>query len=199
VTNRVGILGFQGCIEPHEKIFRSLGVDTLRVRTPDDLATIERLILPGGESTTMLRFIEDQKLRTPLKEFAKSRPVWGICAGAILAAHDVRSPEQDSLGIINITAYRNFYGSQLASFSTPLRVHGLAAPITAHFIRAPRLSSAEALSTPTVLAYHERMPVFFEQANVWACSFHVELGEDTSLHELFLRKAASTQPLAKIA
>lgn len=199
MTNRVGILGYQGCIEPHEKIFRSLGVDTIRVKTAEELVNIERLILPGGESTTMLRFIEAQRLRTPLKEFATSRPVWGICAGAILAAHDVRGPDQDSLGIINITAYRNFYGSQLASFSAQLRVQGLAAPIAAQFIRAPLLSPAEALPTPAVLAYHERTPVFFEQTNVWACSFHVELGDDTSLHELFLRKAASLEPLAQIA
>ncbi len=164
----VGILGYQGCIEPHEKMLRSLGTDTLRVRSTEDLAKVDRLILPGGESTTMLRFIETQKLSTPLKDFAASHPVWGICAGAILAAKTVLHPTQESLGLINITAHRNFYGSQLSSFSSQLNIKGLAAPITAQFIRAPLLEGGEGLAAPEILAYHGERHVFFEHVNVWA-------------------------------
>lgn len=168
----------------------SLGMDTLRICSAEDLAKVDRLILPGGESTTMLRFIESQKLSSALQNFAISHPVWGICAGAILAAKTVLQPKQKSLGLINITAHRNFYGSQLSSFSAPLSVKGLTTPITAQFIRAPLLKTGEGPSVPEILAYHGETPVFFEQGNVWACSFHVELGADTSLHELFLTKPA---------
>ena len=89
---RVGILGFQGCIEPHEEILATLGASTVRVTSPHDLTQIDRLILPGGESTTMLRFIKRFEMVPALQEFARHHPVWGICAGAILAARQVHNP-----------------------------------------------------------------------------------------------------------
>lgn len=187
----VGILGFQGCIEPHEHILHSLGASTLRVRTADDLNAVDRLILPGGESTTMLRFIKLHGLTGPLQEFAKIRPVWGICAGSILAAREVCNPTQDSLNLIDIVAHRNFYGTQLDSFTIPLSISLLPSPSTAQFIRAPRLTPLPATAgrpAVSVVAEVEDAPVFMTQGNVWACSFHVELGQDTSLHELFLRQ-----------
>ena len=187
---RVGILGFQGCIEPHEKMLRALGAEPVRVRTKEDLASVERLILPGGESTTMLRFLKLYDLIPAIQEFAKTKPVWGICAGAILLAKTVHNPEQQSLDLINISAHRNFYGSQLESFTIPLSIAGLANPITAQFIRAPLLNSlppATGQGTAEVLATLDQQPVFFAQGKTWACSFHVELGDDPSLHELFLR------------
>ena len=190
----VGILGYQGCIEPHETMLRELGVQTLRVRTPEELALVDRIILPGGESSTMLRFLKIHGMLPHLKEFAKTKPVWGICAGAILAAEQVINPEQESLKLINIVAHRNFYGSQLDSFSTPLTIEGLNNPILAQFIRAPKLSPIPAPSAkppPTILATLEGQPVFFAQGHIWACSFHVELGDDPSLHKLFLTLKAA--------
>lgn len=187
---RVGILGFQGCIEPHEKMLRALGAEPVRVRTTEDLASVERLILPGGESTTMLRFLKLYDLIPAIQEFAKTKPVWGICAGAILAAKTVSNPSQQSLNLINIEAHRNFYGSQLDSFTVPVSVAGLTKPIEAQFIRAPRLNPlppSEDTESAKVLATVDQQPVFLAQGKTWACSFHVELGDDPSLHELFLK------------
>jgi 5'-phosphate synthase pdxT subunit len=171
-------------------MLHDLGIETLRVRTKEDLASIDRLILPGGESTTMLRFLKLYDLIPAIQEFARTKPVWGICAGAILVANEVHHPNQDSLGLINISAHRNFYGSQLESFTTPLTIKGLPKPITAQFIRAPLLTTLPGLTTldtAEVLATLDGQPVFFAQGKIWACSFHVELGDDTALHELFLK------------
>lgn len=187
---RVGILGFQGCIEPHERILNALGAVTVRVRTREDLDSVDRLILPGGESTTMLRFLKHYDLILPIQEFAKNLPVWGICAGAILAAREVHHPSQDSLDLITISAHRNFYGSQLDSFTVPLSVRGLTRPIEAQFIRAPLLNplpDSQHSGPVEIMAKLEQQPVFFAQHKTWASSFHVELGEDPSLHELFLK------------
>jgi 5'-phosphate synthase pdxT subunit len=201
---RVGILGYQGCIEPHERIYRGvLGVETVRVRTPEDLKLIDRLILPGGESTTMLHFIKLFGMFEPLKSFASEHRVWGICAGAILAASDVKNPVQDSLGLIDITAHRNFYGSQLDSFTAGISLSGAlsqrldVSAVTAHFIRAPLLNVNPNQGTDSVATkrgaqietcgYYGKQAVFFEQGLIWACSFHVELGDDLTLHKEFLR------------
>ena len=187
---RVGILGFQGCIEPHEKMLLGLGAQPVRVRTNEELNSVERLILPGGESTTMLRFLNLHDLIPAIQEFAKTKPVWGICAGAILAAKTVSNPTQQSLNLINIAAHRNFYGSQLDSFTVPLSIAGLQKPVEAQFIRAPLLTPlppSEGKESARILARREDQPVFLAQGKTWACSFHVELGTDPSLHELFLK------------
>ena len=190
MADRVGILGFQGCIEPHEKMLRVLGARSVRVRTKEDLNSVERLILPGGESTTMLRFLKLYDLIPAIQEFARTKPVWGICAGAILVAKTVSNPTQQSLNLINIAAHRNFYGSQLDSFTVPLSIAGLTNPIEAQFIRAPLLTPlppSEGIESAQVLATLEDQSVFFAHGKTWACSFHVELGNDSSLHELFLK------------
>jgi 5'-phosphate synthase pdxT subunit len=185
----VGILGYQGCIEPHEKILSSLGVTTLRVRVPSDLLKIERLIIPGGESTTMLKLLEKYEMLAPLQQFARTSPVWGICAGAILLAQEVQNPAQTSLGAIDIRAHRNFYGSQSDSFTTTLAIKILDHPIESQFIRAPLLIKLPASAgRPDVeeLASVGSQGVFFAQGRCWASSFHVELGVDSSLHRKFL-------------
>ena len=189
----VGILGYQGCIEPHEAILDKLKTPHIRVRTTTDLSLVDRLILPGGESTTMLRFMKLANMVEPLRLFAKSNPVWGICAGSILAATEVINPSQDSLKIIDITAHRNFYGSQLDSFTTEVKLDLLDKPIEVNFIRAPLLSPCKKQVIATtenmplrVHGYINDQPVFFSQGSVWASSFHVELGANTALHELFL-------------
>jgi 5'-phosphate synthase pdxT subunit len=189
-SRSVGILGYQGCIEPHEAIFQRLGVPSLRVRTPADLALVDRLIIPGGESTTMLRFIKLHSMMEPLRQFAQHHRVWGICAGAILVATEVTHPSQDSLKLIDIAAHRNFYGSQLDSFTTQLEIDLCNTPVEAHFIRAPLLTPLTEVSRSKaplkVHAHRDGKPVFFSQGETWACSFHVELGSDLTLHEAFL-------------
>ena len=197
----VGILGYQGCIEPHEAIFRQLGIPSLRVRTPEDLARIDRLILPGGESTTMLRFIKRLDMKPALQRFADSHPVWGICAGSILAARCVLNPSQESLDLMDLEAHRNFYGSQLDSFAAALAIQGLPEPVEAHFIRAPLLKPLAPTSgrpTPIVESSLGGQPVFISQGHRWACSFHVELGQGSALHERFVKLSAPSLPQQRV-
>ena len=189
--SRVGILGYQGCIEPHEAILSALGVDSIRVRTTDELRDVDRLIIPGGESTTMLRFLDRYQMWDSLVTFAESRPVWGICAGAILMAREVVNPSQRSLDLMDIRAHRNFYGSQLDSFSATLSMEKFGvASLRVDFIRAPRLealSQSSRRSSPVVEAAVDDISVFISQGRHWACSFHVELRDDTALHRAFLK------------
>jgi len=172
-------------------MLRQLDAAYIRVRTTDELSKVDRLILPGGESTTMLRFIDQNQMASAISDFAESRPVWGICAGAILAARKVVHPEQPSLNLIDVQAHRNFYGSQLDSFTTNLAVHLLKGKtVEAHFIRAPMLSALPPTlgrNPVTEEASVDGQPVFFTQGQIWACSFHVELGRDVGLHEKFLQ------------
>lgn len=180
----VGVLALQGCVEPHITMLHRLGVNAIRVRLPSDLEKVDRLILPGGESTTMLRLMERVELTAPLKEFGKTHPLWGICAGSILLATEVRHPEQRSLGLIPVRATRNFYGSQIESFTTPLEIDFLGSAINADFIRAPLL---EPLSPEVKIhARHQEMTVLMQHRRILVSSFHVELGQDTRLHEYFL-------------
>jgi len=187
---RVGILGLQGCIEPHERMLSSLGVATLRVRLPTDLAHIDRIILPGGESTTMLTLLLRAELLEPLQFFGRSKPMWGICAGAILMAKEVEHPTQRSLELISLKATRNFYGSQRESFKSLLTIDGEAfsdrtsITLEADFIRAPLLSPLK--ESVKVLSRLDDQPVLFREGHLLASSFHTELGSDTRLHEYFL-------------
>jgi len=181
---KVGVLALQGAVEPHLEMFRRLGQPCLAVRQPADLEEIDRIILPGGESTTMLSLLERSELLAPLSEFGRSHPVWGICAGAILIAREVEHPRQRSLGLINILARRNHYGSQLDSFKTPVQVASLTEPIEADFIRAPLLSPLSA--SVRVLAEHGGAPVLMQEGRILASSFHTELGTNPRLHALFL-------------
>jgi len=113
---RIGILALQGAVEPHRVKLAALGCDTLPVRLPSDLAACAGLILPGGESTTMLKLMRDYELEPALKDFGRRRPMWGVCAGAILMAERVENPAQESLALLPITVRRNAYGRQNESF-----------------------------------------------------------------------------------
>lgn len=187
---KVGILGFQGCIEPHQKLLSKLGVTAHLVRSSSDLADITHLILPGGESTTMLRCIERSNMFHSLLQFGKSNAVWGICAGAILLAREVTHPQQTSLRLMDIKATRNFYGSQRESFNTTLSINRLKNhAMNSFFIRAPLLeplTRSEGAAPLLIESTFEQQPVFFSQGRVWASSFHVELGDDPALHQAFL-------------
>lgn len=187
----IGILALQGCVEPHRVLLNKLGVQLVSVRTAAELASVDRLIIPGGESTTMLRLIELSNLWQPLLDFGTSKPVWGICAGAILIASEVENPKQRSFGLIDICAHRNHYGSQLDSFTADISVDGITGgPVHVDFIRAPLLCQIQGSTKARVLASHDSVPVFFEQENILACSFHSELTGDERIHEYFLSMPA---------
>lgn len=180
-----GVLALQGCVEPHLSMLAKLGEPGRRVKSAADLDALDRLIIPGGESTTMLKLLDRTGLERPLLDFAKTHPVWGICAGAILIARQVEHPAQHSLGLMNIRATRNYYGSQRESFAATLDCgEGLAENLAVDFIRAPLLEPLGA--EVTVLAKFGEQPVLLRQGPYLASAFHVELGEDTRLHSFFI-------------
>lgn len=184
----VGVLALQGCVTPHLEKLQHLEVASLPVRSAGDLAKIDGLILPGGESTTMLHLMKRGDLFSALCTFCSDKPCWGVCAGAILLAKEVVNPEQDSFGVIDIRATRNFYGSQLDSFTAPVKTTfaSNSEGISVDFIRAPKLEALK--SNVAALAFHEGNPVMFEQDNVIVSSFHPELGESLEFHRYFLNK-----------
>ena len=184
VKPHVGVLALQGCVEPHAQALRSLDCEVTYVREPIDFAAIDRLILPGGESTTMLRLIDLNQLERPLINFAQTKPVWGVCAGAILMAKEVQNPQQQSFGLIDILAERNHYGSQLDSFSAQIEIAPLGCAVEVDFIRAPSLKPLS--SAVEVLASYKSEAVLLRQLRHMASSFHIELRPDTSLHKYFL-------------
>src|SRR5262245_30448642 len=132
----VGVLALQGDFEAHEKALERAGATAVQVRTPDQLARVQALVIPGGESTTMLKLLNETGLAEPLREFASQKPVFGTCAGAILAATEVSNPIQEALGLIDIAVERNGYGRQLDSRIVKLQPEGLAGgDLEAVFIR----------------------------------------------------------------
>lgn len=181
----VGVLAVQGCVDQHIEHLKKLGVRSRKVRTVEDLAEIERIILPGGESSTMLLLLKKSGLWEALKKFVREKPAWGICAGAILLAQKVEHPEQDSLGAIPVKALRNFYGSQLNSFKAEIEILSLGKVVLVDFIRAPKLESLH--ESCQVLARHQGDPVLINYNQTMVSSFHSELGSDSSLHSFFLK------------
>jgi pyridoxal 5'-phosphate synthase pdxT subunit len=180
----VGVLALQGCIEPHAVMLKQLGAGVRYVRQPAELAGLDNIILPGGESTTMLKLLEISGLFGALRDFAQKRPVWGVCAGAILLAKEVLNPAQKSLGLVPVRAQRNYYGCQLDSFKAVVRTSILNREIPVDFIRAPLLEplTREVL----VLGRYQDQAVLMRHDRILLSAFHSELGSDLGLHEYFL-------------
>ena len=186
---KIGILAVQGDYEAHARMLERLGADYVLVRTPKDAAQVDAMILPGGESTTMLKFLKEEGLETALRALdARGAPFFGTCAGAILLAHEVRGPAQDSLGFADLTITRNAYGRQLASEvrSAPSRLK--AEPLEMVFIRAPWID--EVGPGVEVLAREAGRPVLVRDGRILIATFHPELTSDTTVHEYFLKLAA---------
>ncbi len=179
----IGVLALQGCIAPHLKHLHALGYATREVKKPEHLVGLTRIVLPGGESTTMLKLLAQTELEAPLTEFVKTHPTWGICAGSILLAQKVSHPEQRSLNAIKIHAIRNFYGSQRESFSTTLEIAPSQTSMVVDFIRAPKLEPLA--PSVQVLSKHGGDSVLMQEGHVLVSSFHSELREDSSLHRYF--------------
>jgi pyridoxal 5'-phosphate synthase pdxT subunit len=185
---KIGILAAQGDFEAHAATLARMGVERVFVRTPSDLEGVDAIILPGGESTTQWKFLVEGGLDESLCEFgARGGPIFGTCAGAILLAHDVRNPEQESLGLADISVIRNGYGRQLASEVRQGLTTISPEPIEMVFIRAPIIERVG--RDVQVLAKSEGNPVLIQQGSLLIATFHPELTSDTTVHEYFLRIA----------
>jgi pyridoxal 5'-phosphate synthase pdxT subunit len=189
----VGILALQGCVDPHREHLSKLGVASKLVKLPQDFESIEGLILPGGESTTMIRLAKAFGLWDVLAKESKRIPFWGVCAGSILMAKEVEGPKQESLMIMDFTAERNSYGRQLDSFEGMVqlsqRFEGHTHP--ALFIRAPRFSKLS--SGVSVEGSNGDDAVFLEQGLHMVTACHPELTNDSWFHEYFVGKIRSLQ------
>jgi pyridoxal 5'-phosphate synthase pdxT subunit len=187
---KIGILAIQGDFAAHAAMFRKLGVDTVEVRTVADLEGCDGLVLPGGESTTQLQFLQEEGLYDAIRKYAANDgAVFGTCAGAILLADKVKNPEQDSLKLLDMTVLRNGYGRQLASDvffgSSTLKKD----PLEMVFIRGPIIEKiAPGIK---VLVKFEGKPALVEKGHILAATFHPELTGDTTVHEHFLKLASN--------
>lgn len=182
---KIGILAVQGDFAAHAEMLDTLGAETLEVRTPADLGGCDGLILPGGESTTQLQFLQEEGLFDAIRNFATAGgAIFGTCAGAILLATNVKNPAQASLGLLDMTVLRNAYGRQLASnvFCGPSKLTDV--PMEMVFIRAPVIDSVG--PGIEVLAEYGGKPVLVRKANVMAATFHPELTQDSAVHRRFL-------------
>jgi 5'-phosphate synthase pdxT subunit len=179
----VGILALQGDFAAHRKAVERAGGAVVEVRTAKELQACDGLIVPGGESTTMLKLLDIEKLTEPLRQFAARKPVFGTCAGAILLAHSVTKPTQPSLDLIDIDVERNAYGRQIDSRIA--RVQAGNNDMEAVFIRAPKILRVG--PGGTVLATYNGDPVWVEQGRHMVTTFHPELTLDSRVHQRFLR------------
>jgi 5'-phosphate synthase pdxT subunit len=187
---KVGVLALQGAFAAHVRAFAELGADAREVRTPADLADVDALVLPGGESTTMSMLVESSGLAEPLAERLRAgMPALGTCAGMILLGAEVLDgrPDQRCFGAVDITVRRNAFGRQVDSFEADLRIEGLpGGPYRAVFIRAPYVERAG--DAVEVLAAVDGRPVLCRQGAVTVAAFHPELTGDLRLHQRFLEE-----------
>ena len=186
---KVGILAFQGDIEEHYAAVLSLGVKCVRVREEKDFTNLTHLILPGGESTTIGKFLKSTGIGAVIKEKVKnnSLKVYGTCAGAILLAKNIETKVPvHNLGLIDVTISRNAYGSQIDSFSTKIEFIPLQQTLQAIFIRAPKILQCG--ENVQVLAKQKKDIVAVQEGNVLLSTFHPELVRPAYLHEYFIKK-----------
>jgi 5'-phosphate synthase pdxT subunit len=183
---KAGVLALQGDFREHAKVFADIGATPVEVRTPAQLADVDCLAIPGGESTTIGKLARAYDLVEPIRERALGGlPILGTCAGMIVLAQHVVGGEP-LFALMHITVQRNAYGRQVDSFEADLDVRGIEHPVRGVFIRAPRIE--EVGGDVEVLATFEDHPVVLEQGNLVVASFHPELVGETGLHDYLLRK-----------
>ncbi|MFQ5789547.1 MAG: pyridoxal 5'-phosphate synthase glutaminase subunit PdxT [Acidobacteriota bacterium] len=190
---KIGVLALQGDYEEHRRMLGGIGVSARLVKRAEDLPGLAGLILPGGESTTMLKFILEESLVEPLKRFyQKGGVLYGTCAGAILLARKVSSPEQPSLELLDVSIERNGYGRQTESHvsSEPCPALGCE-PMEMVFIRAPVIRAVG--KGVEVLAHHQGTPVFVQQGRILATTFHPELASDSRIHQYFVSRVVGAE------
>lgn len=182
----VGILSLQGGFHRHIEMLHHVGVTAVAVRSPEELAQVEGLVIPGGESTTIGMLMERASLIDPLRErITRGMPVMGTCAGAILLAKDIEESTQIRLGTLPISVSRNAYGRQIASFEASLHLPGEEQPFVGVFIRAPQITAVA--EDVEVVAEFEEKPVMVRYKNTIALTFHPELTGDSRIHRNFLQ------------
>jgi pyridoxal 5'-phosphate synthase pdxT subunit len=187
---KVGILALQGDFEAHRRVLERLGAETVLLKKPEQLDLIDALVIPGGESSTFLNFLDEAGFLDRLRDFVRAKPTFGTCAGAILLAKEVENPPQPSLGALDIRIRRNAYGRQTESFISQLESALGTDPLEAVFIRAPRIESVG--RDVEVLAKQNGHPVLVRQGKTMAATFHPELTDDTRVHAEFLKLAGKT-------
>jgi len=184
----IGILALQGDFEKHQRKIEALGEKALLVRSREQLDKCDGLIIPGGESTTLIKLLKKHDMWDAVFEFGKNKPVYGTCAGCILVADLIVEMDQDSLHLIDIAVQRNAYGRQVDSFidDVKIQLNGKADSMEGVFIRAPKIVSIGKNVTP--LAWHHNDVILAEQGHILVGTFHPELTDDLRVHDYFLHK-----------
>jgi pyridoxal 5'-phosphate synthase pdxT subunit len=180
---KIGVLAFHGDFAEHLQVLADLGTPAIEVRGLEDLKSVDKLIIPGGESTVMAKFLESSGVGAEIKR--RKMPVYGTCAGAIVLskrATGKNSPK--TLGLIDIDVERNAYGTQVDSFEAVLTVKGIKTPVDVSFIRAPVITRVG--KDVEVLATYQGKPVLVRQGNILAGTFHPEVRGQTKIHEMFV-------------
>jgi pyridoxal 5'-phosphate synthase pdxT subunit len=211
---KIGVLALQGCIDPHIKILSLFNdIVPVKVKETSHLNQIDGLILPGGESSTMLKLINTREMFSSLQKFCRKKPSWGICAGAILLANQVENPNQKSLDAIDIIATRNAYGSQQDSFTAEIDVflpskeiklrHKLfldksetlpkEQKVTVDFIRAPKLAKLKSSDSIISISEYKSLPIALVQKNTLVTSFHSEVLNELNFTGYSLTKCGESK------
>lgn len=188
----IGVLAIQGDFLEHRKMLDSIGIESKEVRLPDELENLEGLIIPGGESTTIVQLIDIYGLRAPLVDKVnQGLAIWGTCAGMIVIAKNLKDRRPDPLGLMDIEVSRNAFGRQIDSFETDLDIQGMdGPPMHAIFIRAPLVTQI-GTDVEILAEVDDGKPVAVKQNRVIATSFHPELTEDSRMHSMFVDIAHS--------
>jgi pyridoxal 5'-phosphate synthase pdxT subunit len=194
---RIGVLAIQGDYAAHAEALTESGAEPVEVRKPEQLDGLDGLILPGGESTTMLKFLEKHKFFEALKAYCAVHPVFGTCAGAILLAREVHRPVQRSLGVLDAVVERNAYGRQIDSAILHADTTLPGGPIEMVFIRAPRILSTG--PSVEVMARRDGFATLVRQGRVMAATFHPELSSDRRVHRAFVEAVRGTSAASEVA
>jgi pyridoxal 5'-phosphate synthase pdxT subunit len=181
---RIGVLAIQGDFAAHARALEEAGAEAVEVRKPGELDGLDGLILPGGESTTFLKFLERDGFLQSLQSFVAQKPAFGTCAGCILLARNVSHPAQESLAVMDIGVERNAYGRQIDSAIRTGETKLAGGPLEMVYIRAPRI--ARVGPEVEVMAERDGYPVLVRQGRLLAATFHPELSSDRRVHQLFV-------------
>lgn len=179
---KIGVLALQGDFQEHCNILNKLDVDSVEIRNRKDMKDIDGLIIPGGESTTLMKLLRKYLLDKEIRN--QKMPIFGSCAGAIVLAKEVTNPSQTSLKLIDIEIERNSYGRQINSFEADIEIQDFKKRFPAIFIRAPRIKKLG--NGSTILAMHKKSPILLRNGRILISTFHPELTNDNRIHKLFL-------------
>jgi 5'-phosphate synthase pdxT subunit len=194
VRPRIGVLALQGDFEAHRKALEQACADAVEVRSSSELESIDGLIIPGGESTTILKLLELEGLAEPIRALGAGKPIFGTCAGAILLSNEVVNPRQPSLALIDMTIQRNAYGRQIDSRIAQIELNGH--PAEAVFIRAPVITRVG--PAVEVLAAYNGDPVLVRQGRHLAATFHPELSTNAEIHKQFVANVIASRKQARV-